>query len=208
MAIQHEPDTEELLELAKSGDATARHRLLIRHQKRLQRMVALRMDRRLAARVDASDVVQEAMTDAARKLSDYLRDRPLPFYPWLRQLACDKLIDLYRRHVRAGKRSVTREEAGILDLPEDSAIELAARLAVSASPSQRMLQKEIQQRVQAALKLLSDKDRAVLELRHLEQLSVAETAAVIGISLGAVKTRHLRALRRLRDLLGIEEDNS
>ena len=190
MPIQHEPDTEELIALALGGDSAARQQLLMRHQKRLQRMVGLRMDRRLAARVDASDVVQEALAEAAGKLSDYLRRRPLPFYPWLRQLAWEKLIDLHRHHVR-------------------TAMELAARLATSpASPSRQMVQKEIQQRVRATLKLLSAGDRAVLELRHLEQLSVAETAAVLAVSQAAVKTRHVRALRRLRELLALEEDKS
>ena len=58
-----------------------------RYRDRLRRLVAVRLDPRLAARADASDVVQEALADAARKLDGYLRDRPIPFYPWLRQLA-------------------------------------------------------------------------------------------------------------------------
>ena len=81
------PDTDLLLDRAASGDSAARQQLLERHRRRLQKMISLRLDRRLAARVDPSDVVQEALADAGRKLDDYLRDRPLPFYPWLRQLA-------------------------------------------------------------------------------------------------------------------------
>src|SRR5207248_2269319 len=98
---------------ASRGDARARQQLLARHQNRLRQMVAYRMDRRLAARIDPSDVVQETLLDAALKLSDYLRDRPLPFYPWLRQLAFDRLVELNRLHLRAKKRSVRREEPGI-----------------------------------------------------------------------------------------------
>ena len=86
------PDTDLLLDRAAAGDGRARQELLARHRKRLRRMVALRLDRRLAARVDPSDVVQEALADAARKLDGYLRDRPLPFYPWLRQLAGERLV--------------------------------------------------------------------------------------------------------------------
>jgi hypothetical protein len=77
-----------------------------RHRERLRRMVAVRMDRRLAPRMDPSDIVQDVLADADRELTDYLRRRPVPFYPWLRQLAWDRLIDVHRRHVRAGKRSV------------------------------------------------------------------------------------------------------
>jgi DNA-directed RNA polymerase specialized sigma24 family protein len=60
-------------------------------------MVAVRIDPRLAARVDPSDVVQETLTEAHRRLDDYLAARPVPFYPWLRQLVRDRLADLHRR---------------------------------------------------------------------------------------------------------------
>src|SRR5438874_11870195 len=100
------PDTDALLAQAAAGDADARGRLLGRHRERLARMVACRLDRRLLARIDPSDVVQEVLVEADRKLERYLSDRPLPFYPWLRQLAWEHLVTLHRRHVRAQKRSV------------------------------------------------------------------------------------------------------
>src|SRR6516164_5374655 len=112
-----EPDTDALLAQASQGDADAGQRLLARHRDRLKRMVAVRLDRRLLARLDPSDVVQEALAEAARRLPDYLRERPLPFYPWLRQLAADRLVTLHRRHVRAQRRSVRREEPALLPLP-------------------------------------------------------------------------------------------
>src|SRR5947199_4295375 len=119
------PDTEQLVERAAHGDAAARQQLLTRHRPRLRRMVAVRLDRRLAARVDPSDLVQETLAEAAEDLSDYLRRRPIPFYPWLRQIACQRLIDVHRRHLHAGKRSVTREEPPALT--DQSALELARR---------------------------------------------------------------------------------
>jgi RNA polymerase sigma-70 factor (ECF subfamily) len=203
MTTRQEPDTEDLLRRAQGGDTQARQELLARHRRRLERMVALRLDRRLAARFDASDVVQEALAEAAGKLSDYLRRRPLPFYPWLRQLAWERLATLHRRHVRAGKRSVTREEAGVLDLPEDSAVELAGRLAGTGSgPGDRLLREELRQRVRRALSRLAPRDREVLVLRQLEQLPTREVAAVLGLTEAAVKARHIRALERLHQLLG------
>src|SRR5215469_5432244 len=123
---RHEPDTEELVERASQGDGSARQQLLWRHRDRLKGMVAVRLDRRVAARVDPSDVVQEALAEAAAKLSDYLRQRPLPFYPWLRRLAWERLVKLHRYHIHAGKRSVTREQ--VSTLPDESADELARRL--------------------------------------------------------------------------------
>src|SRR3954463_5256867 len=106
------PDTEHLLLRAAAGDESARGRLLDRHRDRLRRMVAVRADPRLAARVDPSDVVQETLADAACKLDGYLRNRPLPFYPWLRRLAQERLAALHRQHVRAKRRSVSRGQEG------------------------------------------------------------------------------------------------
>src|SRR5438105_1203288 len=99
MAETPEPDTEQLLARAGDGDTQARDRLFQRHRPRLRNLIALRMDRRLAARLDPSDVVQDTLGEAAQQMSDYLRRRPLPFYPWLRQIALEKLIDQHRRHL-------------------------------------------------------------------------------------------------------------
>ena len=203
MVVPQDLDTDQLLRRAGRGDAEARQQLLMRHRLRLRQMIALRMDRRLAARLDPSDVVQETLAEAIQQLSDYLRRRPLPFYPWLRQLALDRLAELHRRHIQARKRSVTREEARAPAFPDESVQELAARLlARGSSPSARLHRQEQRDRVRAALGQLAESDREVLVLRHLEQLSTRDIAAVLGISEGAVYTRHLRALERLRNLLG------
>lgn len=201
----HAPDTDELLQRAEQGDGQARQAVLVRHRERLKQMVALHLDRRLAARIDPSDVVQEALLDAAQELDDYLRQRPLPFYPWLRQLAWERLIDLHRRHLHAQRRSVKREEPLATHLSDESAQQLAERvLSRHSSPSDRAIRSELRTRLRAALDQLSERDREVLVLRHLEHLSTRETAAVLGIREGTVKTRHLRALERLRALLGPE----
>jgi RNA polymerase sigma-70 factor (ECF subfamily) len=165
-------------------------------------MVRLRLDPRLSARVDPSDVVQETLAEAARRLEEYLHRPPLPFYPWLRQIALNRLLDLRRRHLRAAKRSVVREEPGVLSLPDESAAELAARLIdLGSSPSQHLLHEEQRERVRAALGRLPAADREVLVLRHLEQMPAREVAAVLGVGEGAVRMRLVRALGRLRDLI-------
>jgi RNA polymerase sigma-70 factor (ECF subfamily) len=201
-------DTEHLLDRAAAGDAGARDGLLARHRDRLRRMVAVRADPRLAARVDPSDVVQDTLAEAAGKLDGFLRTRPLPFYPWLRRLALERLAALHRRHVQARRRSVTREAAR-MDLPDGSAFELADRLfARQSSPSARLQRQELQVRVRSALAALREADREVLVLRHLEGLPAKEIAAVLGTSEGAVHTRHVRALQRLRALLGPDVEMS
>jgi RNA polymerase sigma-70 factor (ECF subfamily) len=155
-----QPDTEELLRQTANGDPGARDGLLARHRDRLRKMIAWRLDRRLAARVDPSDVVQEVLLEASAKMDRYLRERPLPFFPWLRALAGEHLALLHRRHVRARGRSVLREEPGVLNLPDESAAELAARLVTSSTgPTQRVLREELRQRVRQALERLPERDR-------------------------------------------------
>jgi RNA polymerase sigma-70 factor (ECF subfamily) len=198
--VEADAEVEGLIAQARRGDEAACQELLARHRARLRQMVAVRIDRRLAARVDPSDVVQEAFADAARKLPDYLRERPLPFYPWLRRLAWERLLKLHQRHIAADKRSVTREAHA--PLPDESALQMARLLlAPGPSPSEGAQRQELCARVRAALARLGERDREVLVLRYLEQMSTAEIAAVLGTTAGAVKVRHLRALERLRGLL-------
>jgi RNA polymerase sigma-70 factor, ECF subfamily len=194
------PDTDALLDGVEAGDTHARDRLLARHRDRLRRMVAVRFDPRLAGRADPSDVVQEALTAAADRLGEYARERPLPFYPWLRQFAADRLADLHRRHLYAARRSVSREHAD--DLPDGSAAELAARLIDTApGPSEHLRRAERRERVRTALQLLPAADREVLALRFLEELTAGEVAAVLGVTEAAAKKRVFRALARLQPLL-------
>jgi RNA polymerase sigma-70 factor (ECF subfamily) len=196
MTLAADADTERLLTLAERGDPSARDRLLGKHRDRLVRAVARRLDRRIAARVDASDVVQDALADADRKLPGYLRDRPLPFYPWLRQLALERLVRQRRHHVGAQMRAVGREgEAG-------------EEPVTVAGPVADLLRSELRARVRDALAELPPNDREVLRLRHLEGRPVREVAGLLGLTDGAVKVRHLRALRRFRDLLRREEGSS
>ena len=195
-------DTDELLDRVGMGDQTAMQQLLARHRERLRKMVAVRIDPRLASRVDPSDVVQETLMDVHQKLPDYLRRRPLPFYLWLRQLACERIIDLQRRHIHAERRTVHREGAWQMFLSDDSVMHLANRLMSSGtSPSGNLIRKELQERVRAALAQLAPRDREVLVLRYLEQLSTAETGTALGLTEDGVKSRQRRALERFGNLL-------
>jgi RNA polymerase sigma-70 factor, ECF subfamily len=205
-----EADTEELLNRAAAGDAAATTALLGRHRSRLKHMIAVRTDKRFASRFDDSDVVQDTLAAAAAQLPEYLASSVMPFYPWLRRIAQRKLVEVCRYHQR-GRRSVGREDT--LDaigtkLPDHSAMDLARRLiAPGKSPSQLIANGEVRQRVQAALETLGDHDREVLVLYHLEQLTTAETAAVLGLSEDVVKARRRRAILRLGALVKSLQDD-
>lgn len=195
------PDTEQLVRLAAAGDSEARRQLLVRHRSRLKRVVAVRLDRRLSSRVDPSDVVQETLVRAAQRLPGYLKDQPLPFYPWIRQLALEQVVHQHRLHLKAQGRSLTREEEHAVALPDHSAIALAMRLVANgSSPSRQMIRKELRSAVRQVLDQLSDQDREVLVLRYLEQLSTADAAAVLGLTESGVKSRQRRALERFCQL--------
>ena len=195
-------ETDALLEQASRGDDQARQRLLERHRSRLKRMVAVRMDGRLAARLDPSDVVQEALVDAARDLPEYLRSQSMAFYPWLRQLAWDRLVRLHRHHIHTRRRSVDREASAHLPLPERSALRPGQTAGlVEHKPERALIRDELRQRVRSTLDRMAPRDREVLVLRYLEMLTNPEIADVLGIAEGAVKVRHFRALERFRGLL-------
>jgi RNA polymerase sigma-70 factor (ECF subfamily) len=195
-------DTEQLLNKAAAGDALAIEGLLERHRERLRRMIALRLDERLAARVDASDVVQEVLADASRKLEQYARDRPLPFYPWLHRLAAERLAAVYRRHRKSKARSVTREEADPFPWPESSAQHMVNSLvARDTPPGHALLREEQRLGVHAALQKLRSVDREILMMHYLEGLAFTEISAILDIGEGAAKMRHLRALQRIRAVM-------
>src|SRR5690349_12907443 len=103
--------TQELLAGARQGDATAVNQLLDRHRESLRRMIELRLDRAVSSGVDASDIVQEVLLEANRRLRDYLNEPRMPFHLWLRHIGQDRLIDAHRRHRQAARRSVDREQA-------------------------------------------------------------------------------------------------
>ena len=193
------PDTNQLLDLAANGDSNAIDQLLQRYRSRLKGMASMRLDPRLLQRVDPSDIVQETLIEAHRRLPEYLRDRPLPFYPWLRGIAWNRLIDLHRRHVQSQRRTVNREVKLSIKLPGQTTGMLIKQLTMQESgPLQALVEIELHERLRKCLDELPEIDREVLILRHLEQLSVTESAAVLDIPEGTVKSRHFRALEKLR----------
>jgi RNA polymerase sigma-70 factor (ECF subfamily) len=202
------PETNDLLGRAAGGERQALGQLLERDRERLRRMVALRLDRRLQGRIDPSDVLQEAQLEAAERLAEFLRNPTMPFFLWLRLITGQRLLALHRRHLGAQQRDAGREVS--LDrpgLPQATSAALAARLLGHlTSPSAAAVRAEMKARLRATLDAMDPTDRAVLVLRHFEQLSTAETAQELGISEEAAKKRHVRALKRLKTLLTSTSD--
>ncbi len=196
-------ETQALLAAAREGNAAAAGQLLDRHRDALRRMIAMRLDQRIRRRVDASDVVQEVLVDANRRLADYLENPAMPFHLWLRQMARDRLIDAHRRHRVSAKRSVDREQAIAVGGDMDrSTLELAAQLRDDQmTPAAAATMHELQARFEAALSEINDQDREIILMRHYEHLTNQEVAQSLELSEPAASMRYLRAIRRLRVIL-------
>jgi RNA polymerase sigma-70 factor (ECF subfamily) len=196
-------ETNRLLERVAAGDQEVWGELLTHHRERLRSMVALRLDRRLQGRIDASDVIQEAYVQASMQLADYLRNPTVPFYLWLRLVTGQRLVILHRHHLGTQARDAGREVALYSGaLPEASSAALAAQLLGHESrPSEAAVRAEHSLRLQDALNSMDALDREVLVLRHFEQLSNAEAAHVLEIGESAASKRYVRALLRLKDIL-------
>jgi RNA polymerase sigma-70 factor (ECF subfamily) len=203
-------ETEALLRIARDGDRDAANRLLERHREALRRAVEMRLDPKIQRRIDASDIVQDVLLDANRRLKQYMDDPVMPFDLWLRHMARDRVIDAHRRHRASTKRSVDREQALVATARADrSAAELAAQLCDDElTPAAAATMHELQRRFRDAVEELNDQDREIVFLRHFEQLSNQEVARVLGLTQPAASMRHLRAMRRLRGLLDSEDGDS
>jgi RNA polymerase sigma-70 factor (ECF subfamily) len=200
------PDAEKtrsLLDRVEKGEAAAVDDLLAGHREPLRRAVELRLDPALARRVDASDIVQDVLLEANRRLREYLQNPTMPFHIWLRHLAKDRLIDAHRFHRKAQRRSLDREQA--IQPPawaQSSSIQLIAQLLdPEKTPATAAVQQELERKLQSAVAELDDADREVILMRHYEGLGNQEVAAALELTEAAASMRYLRALRRLRTAL-------
>ena len=203
--MEESRETAELLQRARNGDPDVVGELLTRDAERLRRMVQLRMDARLKGRVDAGDVLQEVHLEAAQRLPDYLRKPDMPFFLWMRFLTNQRLAALCRHHLGVQARDVRREVPLQRGSPGATSVALAHCLSAHATtPSMAAMRGERKARLEEALDEMDPTDREVLALRHFEQLSNAEAAGELGINAAAASKRYVRALRRLKEILGGE----
>ena len=191
-------EVQSLLQRARTGERQAFEELFELHRMYLRRLVVLRLDPRLRARVDPSDVVQEAQLEAARRLADYLEKPPLPFRLWLRQIAWDRVLKAHRTHAETARRALGRE----VPLPEQSSVALARQLlAGGPTPSENLNQRDLARRLRQAIGRLSSTDRDIVLMRDFEGLSNQEVGSLLGIDPATASKRHGRALLRLYKIL-------
>jgi RNA polymerase sigma-70 factor, ECF subfamily len=196
--------TANLLDRLRGGEQEVLGDLFMLHRERLWRMLHVRLDRRMASRVTPDDVLQESFMDVARRIGEYLADPAVPFYVWLRFLTLQRMQMAHRAHLGTRQRAVSQEVPlqtgeGATVSAESMAGQLVSHMT---SPSQAAIRRELQERLRAALDEMEPLDREVLALRHFEELGNNEVADILGISKDAASKRHVRALLRLREILG------
>jgi RNA polymerase sigma-70 factor (ECF subfamily) len=195
-------DIQAMVDSLKGGDQQALGLLFSRYRDRLRRMIEFRLDTRLRGRVSTSDVLQEAYIDALKRLPHFQSSPDVPFFIWLRSVAQQRLIDVHRYHLGAQVRDAGREvPLGHGDAIEASSEKMAELMGDLTSPSQAAHRGEIMVRLREALDRLDPIDREVLALRHFEELSNHEVAALLGIQPAAASKRYVRAIERLKDTL-------
>ncbi len=173
----------------------------LEYRERIARLLVLRMPVVLQRRIGVDDLLQETYLACGKRIA-YLQAEPeVPMYAKLRRIALQTLTDVQRRHLGAGKRDAMKERC-----PDDASIMDAwAQFADSiSSPRSHMERLERQTATRRVLEKLPPNDREILELRHFEELSNNECAAVLGIEVKAASIRYVRAVKRFRELIETE----
>ena len=194
----------------RTGDQNTFAELFSVHRNRLKKLLSHRIDARLRARADLSDILQDAYLDALNRLEHFPKKPELSFYVWLRQITLQRLVDVHRAHLLAEKRSIKAEVSLSQSVSGSSASRAWAMQIVAdhVSPSQVVMHEEMVLRVERSLQSMDELDREVLALRHFEELKNQEVAEVLGISPAAASNRYVRALKRLRAVVLSQSDSS
>lgn len=188
---------EELLERARTGQDTALEQLVKHYRAYLSLLARLKVDRQLQARVDDSDLVQEACLSAYRDFGDFRGTTEVEFAAWLRQIMAHVVANHIRDHQR--QRRDVRLERRLHQMLNQSSQMLERALAdPNSSPSHNAVRRERAVLLADALSQLPEDYREVLVSRELEGKSLEEVAEQMGRTTNAVQKLWARALIQLR----------
>jgi RNA polymerase sigma-70 factor (ECF subfamily) len=192
-----EPFEDELLAIEKAiaGETQAMESLLQLHHERLLSYVTRHLPPDLKNIVDPMDVVQDTYFEACRQMAGFRPMGPDSFHRWLVTIARHRMVDLLRLY-RARRRAVNWKQA------DDSVLYMLDQLAVyRRTPSRSAASHEFIAAVEQCLQRLPPDYRQVITLRHIEGLSVAETAARMNRRSEDVYVLCCRGLQAMRNEL-------
>ena len=184
-----ETDEAALVAQSREGDGRAFGELVRRYEGKIFRLA----QHVTQNREDAEDVLQETFLKAYEHLDQF--QGTARFYTWIVRIAVNQALMKLRR--RRTDRSVSLDEA--IDAGEDTIVREVA--AWDENPEQKFSRAEFGQILDAAILGLEPAYRSVFVLRDIDELSTEETAAALGLSIPAVKSRLLRARLQLREKL-------
>jgi RNA polymerase sigma-70 factor (ECF subfamily) len=194
--------TNQLIERVRVKEAGALETLFGRHSERLRKMVRLRLDARLRGRISSSVVLEAVSEEASHRLEAFLADPSGSFFLWLRRLTDKHLQELHAAclgpDAREGGQQLQLQRGAS---PEVNAGALAARLLGEKGANAEGDRAELLVQLQTALNGMDALDREILALRNFEELTPEEAADVLGMTRAAVTIQHLRALKRLNEVL-------
>jgi RNA polymerase sigma-70 factor (ECF subfamily) len=197
-----DPDPEELLRAARTGDGSALGRLLEGYRRYLTLLARLEIDRRLQGKLDPSDLVQETFLEAHRDFAQFRGSGEAELLAWLRQVLVRNLANQVRRYLGTRGRDVRLERELAAEVDRSSQALDRGLAAPHSSPSKQAARREQAVLLAEALGRLPEDYREVIVLRHLQERSFPEVAARMGRSVEGVKKLWARALARLRGTLG------
>ena len=191
----HDSDEEKLLiEQAQSGDRMAFEELIRRHDREILRL-AFHM---LGNREEAREVFQETFLKAYRSLSRFRFESS--FYTWIYRIATNVSLDHLRKR-QTLKEEISYESDAEANPDRPALKDTLAATTYYSNPERRLYGREVGERIQEALKTLSEKERLVFELRHYQGLRLRMIGEIMGSTEETAKNYLFRATQKLRAYL-------
>src|SRR5262245_43290881 len=203
MPFLNSVNVSELLERARAGDEAARNRLFVVCRNYVSIAARAEVASWLKSKVDASDLVQQTLLEARRGLANFRGTTEGEWLAWLKRILSHNAADFVRRYHGVEKRCAAREVS--LAGTDDSQMHAPQLSDGGPTPSQLIMQKEMQLQVADAVARLPEDYQEVVILRNLQQLPFDEVAERMGRSRPAVQMLWMRAIRKLQELLSEAE---
>jgi RNA polymerase sigma-70 factor (ECF subfamily) len=200
----HPIDPVALLTQARQGKPDALGRLLDLYRGYLRLLLRLQIGRRLRAKVDDSDVIQDTFLEAHRQFERFRGQSEGELVKWLREILAGSLARVIRHYYKTQRRDLRLEQQLAAALGASSQGMIKNLVAPRSSPSDAAAGREHSVLLADALQELPESYREVIILSHLEGLSFPEVAQKMGRSLDSVKNLWARALAKLRRILKVE----
>ena len=168
-------------------------------RRRLLRFLEKKMHSSMHGRLCPEDILSELTVKCPRNVGELLSWPQARFCGWLKRVAERKLCSAYREHLGACCRSVHRETS--LDAVLASSNPNKRPASRSEDPAAAILRAELVEQLRASIERLPQRDRQVLVLRFLQELSPKEVARQLGVSAETYRKREYRARLQLEQLL-------